>query len=222
MPADDEPRRGKLYTDLSKVPIYLSQSRNGFSLPPFRRWRAADAIAGVLGTLATLVATVTALPTGYGLYVLIWGAILTIAAVIVLGIVLLPWIASVNLRITQPARAEGSFFADSYQRRTGQPLNYVTGDEQLAPLVALGAPSRPHVYFDWAPERSPWASAADVRAHGGLLVWPAPDNVRTPPADLKAQFPDMVAEVPRSFPRRIQGLLPLNRLGWAMLRPQTP
>ncbi|CQD24219.1 hypothetical protein BN1232_06109 [Mycobacterium lentiflavum] len=85
MAADDEPRRGKLYTDLSKVPIYLSQSRNGFSLPPFRRWRAADAIAGVLGTLATLVLTVTALPTGYGLYVLIWGAILTIAAVIVLG-----------------------------------------------------------------------------------------------------------------------------------------
>jgi hypothetical protein len=85
MATDDEPRRGKLYTDLSKVPIYLSQSRNGFSLPPFRRWRAADAIAGVLGTLATLVLTVTALPTGCGLYVLIWGAIVTIAAVIVLG-----------------------------------------------------------------------------------------------------------------------------------------
>jgi len=29
-----------------------------------------------------------------------------------------------------------------------------------------------------------------------------------------------VPEVPRSFPRAIQGLLPLIRLGWAMLRPQ--
>ena len=150
------------------------------------------------------------------------GLLVAPPAVIVLGIVLLPWIASVNLKVTQPAMAEGRFFADSFQRRTGQPLGYVTGDAQLAPLVALGAPSRPHVYFDWAPERSPWASAADIRDHGGLLVWPATDNTRTTPADLKAQFPAMVAEVPRSFPRRIQGLLPLNRLGWAMLRPQTP
>ncbi len=150
------------------------------------------------------------------------GLLVAPPAVIVLGIVLLPWIASVNLKITQPAMAEGRFFAESFQRRTGQLLSYVTGDEQLAPLVALGAPSRPHVYFDWAPERSPWASAADIREHGGLLVWPATDNTRATPADLKAQFPTMVAEVPRSFPRRIQGLLPLNRLGWAMLRPQTP
>jgi len=85
MAADDQPRRAKLYTDLSKVPIYLSQSRNGFCLPRFRRWRAADATAGVLGTLATLVLTMAALPTGYGLYVLVWGATLTIAAIIVAG-----------------------------------------------------------------------------------------------------------------------------------------
>jgi hypothetical protein len=85
MAADDEPRRGKLYTDLSKVPIYLSESRNGFSLPRFRRWRAADAIAGVLGTLVTLMLAMGALDTGCALYVLIWGAILTIAAVVVLG-----------------------------------------------------------------------------------------------------------------------------------------
>ena len=85
MPGDDEPRRGKLYTDLSKVPIYLSQSRNGFSLPRFRRWRAADAIAGVLGTLATLILAVEALDTGNAGYVLACGAILTVAAVMALG-----------------------------------------------------------------------------------------------------------------------------------------
>ncbi len=47
------------------------------------------------------------------------------------------------------------------------------------------------------------------------MVWPAGDNTGTPPAALKAQFPDMVPEVPRSFARSVQGLLPLIRVGWA-------
>jgi len=176
----------------------------------------------VLSGLAVVVAAGDRVPIYRERIVSItWLGLLVVPpAVIVLGIVLLPWMASVNLKVTQPANAEGRFFADSFQRRTGQQLGYVTGDEQLAPLVALGSPSRPHVYFDWAPERSPWASAADIRDHGGLLVWPVTDNTRTPPAALKAQFPAMVPEVPRSFPRAIQGLLPLIRLGWAMLRPQ--
>jgi len=148
------------------------------------------------------------------------GLLVAPPAVIVLAIVALPWMASVNLKMTQPAKAEGTFFADSFQRRTGQPLAYVTGDAELAPLVALGSPSRPHVYFDWAPQRSPWASAADIRARGGLLVWPAADSSRAAPPMLKAEFPDMVPEVPRSFPRAIQGLMPLIRLGWAVQRPQ--
>ncbi|MFY9755166.1 MAG: hypothetical protein WAK37_04400, partial [Pseudolabrys sp.] len=64
--------------------------------------------------------------------------------------------------------------------------------------------------------------AADVRARGGILVWPAGDNSGTPPQTLKVQFPDMVAEVPRSFPRAVQGMLPLIRLGWSTQRPQAP
>ncbi len=141
---------------------------------------------------------------------------------IMLGIVALPWITSVDLKVSQPAKAEGRFFADNFQRRFGKRLDYVTGDAQLAPLIALGAPSRPHVYFDWAPQRSPWASAADIRTRGGLLVWPATDNTRMVPMDLKAQFPTMVPEVPRSFARSMQGFLPLIRLGWAFVRAPTP
>jgi Dolichyl-phosphate-mannose-protein mannosyltransferase len=137
----------------------------------------------------------------------------------VVGMLLLPWIFGVDLKMSQPANAEGRFFADSFQRRTGRPLEYVTGDERFAPLVALGSPSRPHVYFDWAPERSPWASAADIQKQGGILVWPAGDNTGTPPATLKVQFPAMVPEVPRVFARTVQGLLPLTRLGWAAIRP---
>jgi hypothetical protein len=139
---------------------------------------------------------------------------------VVLGIAVLPWTVQADLGIAQPANVEGRFFADNFQRRTGKLLRYVTGDPRVAPLIALGAPSRPHVYFDWAPERSPWASAADLRARGGLLVWAAGNNTGTPPAALKTQFPEMVPEVPRSFARSVQGLLPLIRLGWAVLRPQ--
>jgi hypothetical protein len=136
----------------------------------------------------------------------------------VVGIALLPWTVAVDLKMSQPANVEGRFFADNFLRRTGKPLQYVTGDAELAPLIALGSPSRPHVYFDWAPQRSPWASPADIRRDGGLLVWPAGD----PPPALKAQFPALVPEVPRSFARTVQGLLPLIRLGWAVERPQAP
>jgi hypothetical protein len=31
-----------------------------------------------------------------------------------------------------------------------------------------------------------------------------------------------VPEVPRSFPRAVQGMLPLIRLGWSVQRPATP
>jgi hypothetical protein len=132
----------------------------------------------------------------------------------------LPWITGTDLQVAQPANTEGRFFADNFQRRTGKPLEYVTGDSRIAPLVALGASSRPHVYFDWAPQRSPWASVADIQAQGGILLWPTAEKSTTPPATLKAQFPDLVAEVPRSFARAVQGFLPLIRVGWAVVRPQ--
>jgi 4-amino-4-deoxy-L-arabinose transferase-like glycosyltransferase len=141
---------------------------------------------------------------------------------VALAVTIVPSTLGIDLRIAQPADAEGRFYGDIYQRRTGKPLAYLTGDPRIAPLVALAAPSRPHVYFAWAPQRSPWASPADIRAQGGILVWPAADNSGTPPQTLKVQFPDMVQEVPRSFPRAVQGMLPLIRIGWAMVRPPAP
>jgi hypothetical protein len=148
------------------------------------------------------------------------GLLIAPPIMVVIGLAVLPWVAGTDLQIAQPANSEGRFFADNFERRTGKPLDYVTGDARIAPLVALGSPSRPHVYFDWAPQRSPWATVADMREHGGLLVWPVGERSATPPATLKAQFPDLVPEVPRSFPRAVQGFLPLIRLGWAVVRPE--
>src|SRR5262245_25701026 len=149
-----------------------------------------------------------------------WLVLLLAPPVLVaVSIAIFPWTIGTDLRIAQPANAEGRFYAEIYQRRTGKPLVYLSGDPRVAPLVALGAPSRPHLYFAWAPHRSPWANPNDIRTKGGILVWPAADNSGTLPETLKIQFPEMVPEVPRSFPRAVQGILPLIRLGWSMQRP---
>ena len=103
-------------------------------------------------------------------------------------IVLLPWTAGMDLKVAQPANAMGRFFADSFQRRTGQPLAIVTGDPRLAALVALAAPSRPSVFFDADPARSPWVTADDIRKKGAVVVWLAPDTTPVPPPDIKALF----------------------------------
>ena len=150
-----------------------------------------------------------------------WLGLLVVPPVLVaVSIAIFPWALGSDLKIAQPANAEGRFYADIFQRRTGKPLAYLSGDPRVAPLVALAAPSRPHLYFAWAPERSPWVTLADMHAQGGILVWPAADNSGTAPATLKVQFPEMVPEVPRSFPRAVQGMLPLIRIGWSMQRPQ--
>jgi Dolichyl-phosphate-mannose-protein mannosyltransferase len=152
-----------------------------------------------------------------------WAGLLVLPpAMVIFGIAFMPWLSGADMSVAQPANREGVFFADSFERRTGQPLQYITGDARLAPIIALGAPSRPHVYFDWAPQRSPWASVTLMREHGGVLVWPANERTTQPPATLKAQFPDLVPEVPRSFARVVQGFLPLIRIGWAVVRPEGP
>jgi len=148
------------------------------------------------------------------------GLLVTPPVLVALSIAIFPWALGSDLKIAQPANAEGRFYADIFQRRTGKPLAYLSGDPRVAPLVALAAPSRPHLYFAWAPERSPWVSSTDMRTQGGILVWPAADNSGTAPETLKVQFPEMVPEVPRSFPRAVQGMLPLIRIGWSMQRPQ--
>ena len=149
-----------------------------------------------------------------------WAALLIAPPVlVVLSLGVMPWTFAKDVRIAQPAKAEAEFFADSYQRRIGKPPAFVSGDERLAPAIALLAPVRPRLFFAWAPQRSPWATVDDVAEQGAVLVWPA-DKTNTPPADLKTQFPTMVPELPRSFGRAVQGRLPLIRLGWSVLRPR--
>ena len=148
-----------------------------FALAPALTAVAIAAASGRLGPLGEVAPLVVlsglAVITAAGDRVLLyrerlvssaWVGILVVPPLVaVAGIAVMPWIASVDPKVAQPAEAEGRFFAETFQRRTGKPLQYVAGDQRLAPLVALAAPSRPHVYFDWAPKWSPWATPADMQ-----------------------------------------------------------
>jgi 4-amino-4-deoxy-L-arabinose transferase-like glycosyltransferase len=135
------------------------------------------------------------------------------------SLAILPWL-NVDLRVALPANAVGRFFAESFERRTGTPLQIVSGDPRTAALVGLGAPSRPSVYLYATPDRSPWVTADSLRSKGAIVVWPTTDTAGTPPAAIKESFPDLVPEVPRAFERTVQGRLPLLRIGWGVIRPQ--
>lgn len=135
---------------------------------------------------------------------------------------LLPWTFGTDLAVARPASAMGCFFAENFERRTGHPLAVVTGDADTAALVALAAPSRPSVFFDADPASSPWVTVDDIRKKGAVVVWVATDTNPAPPPDIRTYFPDLVPEVPRTFERRVQGRLPLLRIGWGVIRPEGP
>ena len=91
---------------------------------------------------------------------LVWVAALTAPAVAVIATILfVPWTGAGEVATSLPARSIASFFGDSFERRTNHRLPAVTGDAQLAALVALGA-GRPHLLLLKAPERTPWWSLA--------------------------------------------------------------
>lgn len=152
---------------------------------------------------------------------LVWlGLLLVPPAVIVAATVTLPWTAAVDLEVSKPADAIGQFFTETFRRRTGKALAIVIGDTRTAGLVALTSPDRPSLFVDGSRERAPWISDAALRQKGAVVTWTATDNAGTPPAALKARFPDLVSEVPRSFDRSVQGRLALLRIGWAVIRPK--
>jgi hypothetical protein len=152
----------------------------------------------------------------------VWAAVIIAPALAVFATTLfLPWTGSGEVATSLPATAIAHFFGDSFERRTNHPLRAVTGDAQLAALIALDA-ARPHLLLDAAPERTPWLTLAKFNETGGIVVWRASDTVGTPPADIMQRFPGLVPEVPRSFEWLVTGRQPLLRIGWAIVRPKTP
>ena len=175
----------------------------------------------VLSGLATVVAAGDAI-TLYHQRILgyAWAGLLVVPALFVpIVIATLPWATGTELKIAQPAGAMGRFFANTFARRTGQPLAVVTGDARMAMLIAISASSRPGVFLPADPAHSPDVTLDDIRKKGAVVVWPAAGTSPVPPPEIKAYFPDLVAEVPQIFARPIEGRLPPFRIGWGVIRP---
>ena len=150
-----------------------------------------------------------------------WSLLLLVPPVsAAVAIAILPWLGISGIDVSRPASAMGRFFANSFERRLGTPLGIVAGETRTAALVALGSPTRPSLYFDAAPERTPWVSAADIARRGAVVVWSETTTRSVVPADIAARFPGLVAEVPRPFERMVQGRVPPLRIGWGVVRPQ--
>jgi hypothetical protein len=151
----------------------------------------------------------------------VWAAaVVAPALVAIAGTLFLPWTNGTEVATSLPATAIGQFFDDSYERRTNQRLRAVTGDPQLAGLIAMNS-RRPHLLLDAAP-RTPWLSVAKFNETGGVVVWRAADTAGTPPPDIAQRFPGLVPEVPRAFEWLVNGRQPLLRIGWAIVRPKGP
>ncbi len=149
-----------------------------------------------------------------------WTGLLIVPAIFVpIVLVVLPWTVGTDLKVAQPAAAMGRFFAENFKRRTGHTLAVVSGDVQIATLVALAAPSRPSVYFGADPARTPKVTAEAIREKGAVVVWPVATTDPAPPPEITAHFPGLVAEVPQTFERPVRGRLPPLRIGWGMIRP---
>jgi Dolichyl-phosphate-mannose-protein mannosyltransferase len=151
----------------------------------------------------------------------VWAAAIVAPALAVLATTLfMPWTGGVEVATSLPARAIANFFGDSFERRTNKPLPVVSGDPQLAALIALDA-GRPHL-LGATSERTPWLSLAKFNETGGVVVWRASDTVGSPPPDIAQRFPGLVPEVPRAFEWFVTGRQPLLRVGWAIVRPKAP
>lgn len=136
------------------------------------------------------------------------------------GALLLPMLFGVDLKVAQPADGIAQYFTDSFERRTGRKLDVIGGDPRLAAVIALASSSRPRVLNEGSADRPQLATRQDADEKGAIIVWRATDNAGTPPAQIKAQFPNIVPEVPRAFERAVHGRAPLLRIGWGMIRPQ--
>src|ERR1700688_4828309 len=152
----------------------------------------------------------------------VWAAAIVAPALAVLATTLfMPWTGNGEVATSLPAKAIANFFGDRFERRTNRPLKAVTGDAQLAALIALDA-SRPHLFLIAAPERTPWLNLTKFNETGGIVVWRASDTAGTPPPEITQRFPDLVPEVPRAFEQLVTGRQPLLRIGWAIVRPKVP
>lgn len=188
-----------------------------------------DDVFGGSGTVLVMVGLATIVLAGDLIHLrrqrtlrVIWTWVIAAPVLFLLGLTFIePWVGGAEVKTMIPASEIGTFFGDSYFRRTGQQLTAVAGDPELAALVSYSVRRRPHLLLDDAPQRTPWLTISRFNETGGLVVWRAADTAGTPPEAIARRFPGLVPEVPRSFTRYFDGRQPRLRIGWGIIRPKT-
>lgn len=193
-------------------------------------WAALDqplslawaAVFVLLSSLAVIVGARNPIPLHrQNIVGVAWFGILVVPPLaMIIAILLGPWTFPYEINHQQPSATLGQFFTETFRRRVGKPLEIVVGDARPAFLLAISSPDRPRIYSAVAPENTPWLTDADIRSRGAVVVWPVEDQTGQPPVHLLRRFPDLVPEVPRTFPRPVPGILSSYRIGWAVIRPQ--
>ncbi len=151
-----------------------------------------------------------------------WFALLMLPpALAAVGVLALPALFAVDLKAAQPADQIARYFTENFERRTGRTLDVVAGDARLATLIGLASASRPHVLYEPGKGLPTLATPQQAIEKGAVVVWRATDNAGTPPPEIKAQFPNIVPEVPRVFERALPGRAAPLRIGWGMVRPRS-
>jgi 4-amino-4-deoxy-L-arabinose transferase-like glycosyltransferase len=152
----------------------------------------------------------------------VWFALLLLPpALAAVSALALPAMFAVDLKAAQPADQIARYFTENFERRTGRTLEVVAGDTRLATLIGLASPSRPHVLLETGKGLPVLATPEQAAEKGAVVVWRATDNAGTPPPQVKAQFPNIVPEVPRVFERSLPGRAAPLRIGWGMVRPRS-
>lgn len=149
-------------------------------------------------------------------------AVLTLApaAVAVLTALALPYTRSQGADTNWPSADIARWFTEVYRIRTDQQLAIVAGDGWTGGTLVLASRDQPRLYLDADPARAPWITDDAVARAGVLAVWRVDGGNANPPPSLRARFPGMTVETPRSFEWAIAGRLPPIRIGWAVIPPR--
>jgi len=130
-----------------------------------------------------------------------------------------PWVGNRGLPTNWPAAETARAVTETFRARTGKRLEIVIADPVTASQVALASRDRPHVFPNGDPKLAPWIKEGDLRAKGGVVIWPIFRGNTAPPAALAANLPLFVPEAPMTVSWAWPGRLDPLRFGWAIIPP---
>jgi hypothetical protein len=129
-----------------------------------------------------------------------------------------PWFGR-GLMTNWPAQPIAQIMTDSFNNRTGKPLNVIVGGPLYAAEIALASRDRPHIFPNADRKLATWIKDGTLAKEGGVVFWPVVRGNAAPPTWLTALLPPFVPEAPLAFSWRLPGVVDPVKLGWAIIPP---